>query len=202
GPLAGALAAACLAAARTVRVAHVRGETSWGDQVDVEVLDDREGSRAGRLASYVAKYAVNSSTADGALDQRIRNAEDLAARRLSSHERRQVATAWRLGAGRDRAHLRRYAHCFGYGGHFLTKSRRYSTTLGALRRARAEWRATRRPRCGADVGAVSYESRWRAVGVGWKNRGEAIHAEEQREHYFENKQLAIEALAEERQQLG
>jgi len=202
GPLAGELAAACLAAARAVRVAHVRGETSWGDQVDVEVLDDREGSRAGRLASYVAKYAVKSSTADGALDQRIRNAEDLAARRLSSHERRQVATAWRLGAGRDRAHLRRYAHCFGYGGHFLTKSRRYSTTLGALRRARAEWRATRRPRCGADVGAVSYESRWRAVGVGWKNRGEAIHAEEQREHYFENKQLAIEALAEERQQLG
>lgn len=28
----------------------------------------------------------------------------------------------------------------GFRGHFSTKSRRYSTTLGALRTARAEWR--------------------------------------------------------------
>ncbi len=28
----------------------------------------------------------------------------------------------------------------GFRGHFSTKSRRYSTTLGALREARAEWR--------------------------------------------------------------
>jgi hypothetical protein len=28
----------------------------------------------------------------------------------------------------------------GFRGHFSTKSRRYSTTLGALRNARAEWR--------------------------------------------------------------
>jgi len=202
GDFEGALGAACLAAARAVRVCHAGRATTWGDQVDVELLGEREGSRAGRLASYVSKYAVKSSTADGGLDQRIKNDEDLAARRLSPHERRQVATAWHLGAARDRGRLRRYAHSFGYGGHFLTKSRHYSTTFGALRRARAEWRAARRPRCGADVGAIAYELRWRAVGVGWKNRGEAIHAEEQREHYFENKRLAIEALAEERQQLG
>ena len=32
--------------------------------------------------------------------------------------------------------LRRWAHMLGFGGHFSTKSRRYSTTLGALRAAR------------------------------------------------------------------
>ncbi|MYW21124.1 replication initiation protein, partial [Streptomyces sp. SID2955] len=33
-----------------------------------------------------------------------------------------------------------WAHMLGFRGHFSTKSRRYSTTLGALRDARAEWR--------------------------------------------------------------
>jgi hypothetical protein len=32
--------------------------------------------------------------------------------------------------------LRRWAHCLGFGGHFLTKSRAYSTTFGSLRAAR------------------------------------------------------------------
>ena len=32
----------------------------------------------------------------------------------------------------------------GYGGHFLTKSRRYSTTFGQLRRARTEHRRAQR----------------------------------------------------------
>ena len=36
--------------------------------------------------------------------------------------------------------LRAWAHMLGFRGHFSTKSRRYSTTLGALRDARAEWR--------------------------------------------------------------
>ncbi|MBM7784969.1 hypothetical protein JOD67_001649 [Tenggerimyces flavus] len=38
------------------------------------------------------------------------------------------------------ARLRRWAHMPGYGGHFFTKSRRYSTTFGQLRRARIDWR--------------------------------------------------------------
>ena len=32
--------------------------------------------------------------------------------------------------------MRKWAHMFGFGGHFSTKSRRYSTTLGKLRAAR------------------------------------------------------------------
>ena len=34
--------------------------------------------------------------------------------------------------------LRRWAHMLGFGGHFLTKSRRYSTTFGHVRENRAK----------------------------------------------------------------
>ena len=51
-----------------------------------------------------------------------------------------MATAWELGGRPHLAHLglRRWAHCFGFGGHWLTKSRRYSTTFGVLRAARRD----------------------------------------------------------------
>jgi hypothetical protein len=38
--------------------------------------------------------------------------------------------------------LRPWAHMLGFGGHFSTKSRRYSTTLSALRNVRRDWRIT------------------------------------------------------------
>jgi hypothetical protein len=43
----------------------------------------------------------------------------------------------------------------GYRGHVLTKTRRYSTTFGALRRARKDWR--RQPRAGLDPDATVRE---------------------------------------------
>ena len=53
-----------------------------------------------------------------------------------------IRTAWTLGARPELAdlRLRAWAHMLGFRGHFSTKSRRYSTTLGALRTARADWR--------------------------------------------------------------
>jgi hypothetical protein len=36
--------------------------------------------------------------------------------------------------------LRRWAHMLGFGGHFLTKGRRYSVTFGALRDVRIFYR--------------------------------------------------------------
>ena len=54
-----------------------------------------------------------------------------------------ITTAWQLGGGRLGATGSRFckwAHMLGYGGHFLTKSRRYSVTFGQLRRARTEHR--------------------------------------------------------------
>ena len=58
-----------------------------------------------------------------------------------------ITTAWRLGGGQltpGPTRLCKWAHMLGYGGHFLTKSRRYSTTFGILRRARTEHRRQQR----------------------------------------------------------
>ena len=58
-----------------------------------------------------------------------------------------ITTAWQLGGGGHppaRTRLCKWAHMLGYGGHFLTKSRRYSVTFGQLRRARAEHRKHQR----------------------------------------------------------
>ena len=57
-----------------------------------------------------------------------------------------ITTAWDLGSRDEYAglHLRRWAHMLGFRGHFLTKSRRYSSTFTAIRAERH--RARRRGR--------------------------------------------------------
>ena len=89
----------------------------------------------------------------------------------------------------------------GFGGHFSTKSRRYSTTLGALRRVRVDWRETRRRRRelfgGRDrdvvettllVGVLAYS------GTGWLTTGDALLAStaaaQAREHNRNNRDYA------------
>ncbi|MCZ9345062.1 replication initiation protein, partial [Streptomyces sp. TRM76130] len=83
-----------------------------------------------------------AETATGALDRPLKFLAELAQLDITDHARRLIRTAWTLGARKDLEHLRlrAWAHMLGFRGHFSTKSRRYSTTLGALRTARAEWR--------------------------------------------------------------
>src|SRR4030095_807601 len=56
--------------------------------------------------------------------------------------RRRIAAAWRLGglAQSQPLNLRRWAHMLGFRGHFMTKSRAYSTTFTAIRAERRTWR--------------------------------------------------------------
>jgi hypothetical protein len=51
-----------------------------------------------------------------------------------------ITTAWELGERDEYAdlHLRRWTHMLGFRGHFLTKSRRYSSTFTAIRAERRE----------------------------------------------------------------
>jgi hypothetical protein len=62
---------------------------------------------------------------------------------VTAHARRLVATCWQLGALTKLAalRLRAWAHLLGFRGHTPTRSRRYSTTLAALRAERAEYQA-------------------------------------------------------------
>ena len=66
---------------------------------------------------------------------------------LTDHARRLIETCWRLGEIPELADLklRRWAHMLGFGGHFATKSRTYSTTFGALRQERADYTAQQDP---------------------------------------------------------
>ncbi|MFF9898887.1 replication initiator [Streptomyces longispororuber] len=121
---------------------------TFGRQLDVRTIrsadfDGGQGLTERAVAAYIAKYATKGAeTATGALDRPLKFAAELAQLNLSDHARRLIRTAWALGARKDLEHLRlrAWAHMLGFRGHFSTKSRRYSTTLGALRTARAEWR--------------------------------------------------------------
>ncbi|WP_405811308.1 replication initiation protein [Streptomyces sp. NBC_00210] len=95
------------------------------------------------VAAYIAKYATKGAeTATGTLDRPIKFLAELGRKSIPEHARRLIRTAWTLGARKDLEdlRLRAWAHMLGFRGHFSTKTRRYSTTLGALRTARAEWR--------------------------------------------------------------
>ncbi|MFJ8795547.1 replication initiator [Streptomyces sp. NPDC102462] len=121
------------------------------------------------VAAYVAKYATKSADASGTLDRALycrpcqgRGATLLAhgtplpctacdgtgqARPLprlavARHVRQMIRTCWELGRLPEFADLKlwKWAHMLGFRGHFSTKSRSYSVTLGALRDARRTWR--------------------------------------------------------------
>jgi Replication initiator protein, pSAM2 len=97
------------------------------------------------VANYIAKYATKTLAAPGLPSHRIRNDADIERLRCSAHYRRLITTAWQLGSTRQDRRCRARAHMLGYGGHFLTKSRRYSVTFGQLRAARTEHRRASRP---------------------------------------------------------
>ena len=76
--------------------------------------------------------------------------------------------------------LARWVHMLGFRGHFVTKSRGYSTNLGTLRAARATHRA-RQDQPLADVEADDEDSTvvlsvWQYLGCGYLNAGDALLA--------------------------
>ena len=97
------------------------------------------------VANYIAKYATKTLTAPGLPSQRLRGEADIERLRCSAHYRRLITTAWQLGSTGPASRCRAWAHMLGYGGHFLTKSRRYSVTFGQLRAARTDHRRAARP---------------------------------------------------------
>ena len=103
---------------------------------------------AGAVANYIAKYVTKAVDVPGLPATRITHALEIDVLRCPAHHKRMVAMAWHLGArtsiGDPR--LRHWAHTLGYGGHPLTKSRRYSVTFGHIRGQRvAKRRLERHP---------------------------------------------------------
>ncbi|MFI9246950.1 replication initiator protein RepSA [Streptomyces sp. NPDC053086] len=116
----------------------------WGTQLDVQPIGafgHGEEITEQAVASYVAKYATKAAETTGTVDRRIGNKEALALLEVPEHPARLIAACLDLHPLYPDRKLRDWAHMLGFRGHFSTKSRRYSTTLGALRQVRADYRA-------------------------------------------------------------
>lgn len=168
--------------------AGLAGVARWGNQLDVRPLGGTDAPD-GAVAAYVAKYATKSTDGLGRLDHRLR-ASQLAELDLPEHLARLVRTAWELGGepALSDLRLRAWAHTLGFRGHWLTKSRAYSTSFGALRAARALHVAERRGEA-LDPESVAVKD-WRFVGRGWANPGDALLADTAAAHRFDARKHA------------
>ena len=156
----------------------------FGEQTDVQVICGGAGGELTpeHVAAYLAKYATKSAE-DFGLGERRLAGRALSGVGVCEHVARIVRTAWELGAVDELVGLRRWLHMLGFRGHFATKSRRYSTTLGAIRRERSDYRRRQledaRP-VGLDEPAGEDNTlvlaRWEYVGLGYLAGGDAALA--------------------------
>jgi hypothetical protein len=179
----------------------------WGAQLDLHPVHTSGDTSAERVAAYLAKYVTKSTEALGArLDRRL-CPDDLDHLDVPAHVAELVHAAWRLAERPTLAklRLRAWAHLLGFGGHFATKSRRYSTTMTALRRARVAYAIRRRrgdltplgdPQAGDhdEDQAVIVLASWAYAGAGYATEGEAWLALSAAARARERRRIAREEL--------
>jgi hypothetical protein len=180
---------------------------TWGEQLDVRPITlTGDGTVTDAMvAGYLAKYSTKGTEVTGHSSRRL----DAVTIRLyadpnGTHTERLVQAAWDLGEHWES--LRRWAHMLGFGGHFLTKARRYSITFAALREARVVYRRTQSQGPDYDqdrfdrqddidaettliVGRLTY------AGTGWKTTGDALLANTAADQARRQRQIGREELA-------
>jgi hypothetical protein len=180
----------------------------WGEQLDVHNITREDGElSAEQVAGYIAKYATKATESFGAgLDRRLTDPDDLdRLDKLPAHVAELVRAAWELGSRPelDGLRLRAWAHMLGFGGHWSTKSRRYSTTFTVLRRARVAFAKRRRAKDGVpldawgrpeDDQAVIVVASWGYVGSGYATEGERWLALSAAARAREERRIAREEL--------
>ncbi|WSA18347.1 replication initiation protein [Streptosporangium subroseum] len=153
----------------------------WGTQVDTRPITMNGELSDQAVAGYIAKYATKAAECVGTLDRRISPLDDLAALPLRDHARRLIAECFRLGALDELADLRliQWAHVLGFRGHFSTRSRNYSTTLGSIRAERADYVRDEQITTGRlplfDEDTIVVIAQWEYVGKGY-SLGDALLA--------------------------
>ncbi|MFJ2718952.1 replication initiator protein RepSA [Streptomyces sp. NPDC087437] len=180
----------------------------WGTQIDVrpvKAFGDGSEITEQAVASYVAKYATKAAENTGTLDRRIGELSELDRHDVPDHTRRLVAACKLLDPLYPDRRLWAWAHMLGFRGHFSSKSRRYSTTLGALRQARADYRtAQERAALGLDhIGpdTVLVLADWQYAGHGHTPGESALAASIARDLQL-NRETAREALRDQLAQEG
>ncbi|MFD6921473.1 replication initiator protein RepSA [Streptomyces sp. NPDC059944] len=176
----------------------------WGSQVDVQPIGalGHEELTEQAVASYVAKYAAKAAETTGTVDRRVGELSELDKLPLPGHTRRLIEACWDLDGAYPERMLAHWSHMLGFRGHFSTKSRRYSTTLGALRQVRADYRARQERRergLSEDLddseGSTLVLAHWTYAGHG-HTPGESWLAASIAKEIHLNRQTAREALAE------
>ncbi|MEU9634418.1 replication initiator protein RepSA [Streptomyces tendae] len=173
----------------------------WGTQLDVrpvKVFGDGSDITEQAVASYVAKYSTKAAENTGTLDRRIGELAELDRHQVPDNTRRLITACRDLDRLYPDRRLWAWAHMLGFRGHFSSKSRRYSTTLGALRQARADYRAAQ------DHAALALDDRepdtvlvltdWQYAGHG-HSPGESVLADTIARGLQTNRETARDALA-------
>jgi hypothetical protein len=158
-------------------------DVRFGEQLHTRILAARGGGVelcCEQVAAYVAKYSCKAS------HEQItsRDTEPDAWRERGVPEQL-VRMAYAVVSVSQRAGLRgmtRWVHMLGFRGHFVTKSRGYSTNLGTLRADRAAYRAKHdQPDDPDDAGEQEDDSTpvlscWEYLGSGYLNPGDVLLA--------------------------
>ncbi|MEU8832758.1 replication initiator protein RepSA [Streptomyces sp900116325] len=168
----------------------------WGQQLDIRPIHafgDGSDITEQAVASYVAKYATKAAESTGSLDRRIGNREVLDLLDVPDHPRRLIEACLDLAPLYLDRKLGAWAHMLGFRGHFSTKSRRYSTTLGALRQIRADYRAVQEQDALGDPDTVLVLASWEYAGHGHTPGESALAASIARDIQL-NRETAREAL--------
>ncbi|MGA4900507.1 replication initiator [Streptomyces griseoincarnatus] len=182
-----------------------------------------------KVAGYVAKYATKNAEGAGTVDRTLMcrscqgrgyvrgpdcfhdrcgdcegtgQAEPIRALPVQRHVRQMIRTAWDLGNLPEFADLKlwKWAHMLGFRDHFSSKSRAYSTTLGALRDVRRAWRLAQaeaaRARAGlptTDETTLVTASSWTYLSSGYRP-GEELLAAQVRHDIAQTQRLKQEGL--------
>ena len=154
----------------------------WGAQLDTRTiapadaaaLEDDEGAITdAALAGYIAKYATKGTTASDTANRPFRSEVDIDAIDTTAHHRLMMRTAWDLGALPALGYLRRWAHMLGFRGHFLTKSKHYSTRFGELRNVRRLWHYEQMlDRLGVTEDEITVINHWNHTDTGYDTDAE------------------------------
>ena len=145
---------------------------AWGRQLDIRPVTASGDVTDTKVAGYVAKYATKAAECTGTLDRRLTPADRIADLPVRDHARRHIAACLRLGKLPQLKGLRlaAWAHMLGFRGHFSTKSRAYSITLGSLRADRAAYQRDYARAAGLqpdlDLGTMLVVTDWHYSGRG------------------------------------